>query len=128
MTSLLPGPTRPERLAFRVITSGGAASKSQSRPTIAGRPIYVGERKLALSTCRDEVVEAVGTLAVGGGERSFSVEEVYAAMVASGTTWPRSTVAKTMLRMTRPARRPPYVRLERSAVNRYRVAEPASPF
>jgi hypothetical protein len=28
----------------------------------------VGERKLALSTCRDEVVEVVGTLAVGGEE------------------------------------------------------------
>jgi hypothetical protein len=36
----------------------------------------LGERKLALSTCRDEVVEAVGVLAGAGGERSFTVEEV----------------------------------------------------
>jgi hypothetical protein len=41
-------------------------------------------------------------------------------LVAGGTSWSRKTVAKTMLRMTLPARRPPYVRLER-AVNRYRI-------
>jgi hypothetical protein len=49
------------------------------------------------------------------------VGDVYAVMVAGGTSWSRETVAKTMLRMTVPARRPPYVRLERAAVNRYRI-------
>jgi len=38
-------------------------AKSQPRPSIAGRPIYLGERKLAVATCRDKVVEAVGALA-----------------------------------------------------------------
>lgn len=68
-------------------TPTGGASKSQPRPRIVGRPIYLGERKAARSTCRDEVVDAVEVLAVGRGERSFAVEEVYAVMVASGTSW-----------------------------------------
>jgi hypothetical protein len=84
--------------------------------------VSLGERKPALSTCRDELVEALRVLAVGGGNRTFTVDEVYGAMVAGGTSWPRATVAKTMLRMTRPARRPPYLRLERTAVNQYCVA------
>jgi hypothetical protein len=46
-------------------------------------------------------------------------------MGAAGTSWPRATVAKTMLRMTRPARRPPFLRLERITVNRYNIAEAA---
>jgi hypothetical protein len=33
-------------------------------------------------------------------------------------------VAKTMLRMTVPARRPPFVQLERAGVNQYRYPEP----
>ena len=49
------------------------------------------------------------------------MELVYAALVASGTSWPRETVAKTMLRMTRPARRPPYLELERAEPDLYRV-------
>ena len=104
-------------MAFRVTTSGGGASKSQPLP-IPGQPFYLGERQLAVPTCRDEVVEV---LAVGGGERVLTVREVYAAMVAAGTRWSRETVAKTMLRMTRPARRPPYLQLERVGTNLYRV-------
>jgi hypothetical protein len=100
---------------------GAGASKSQPRPTIAGRPIHLGERKPAVLTCRDEVVAAVEALAVGGGEPVFTVERVYAAMVRCGSSWSRETVAKTMLRMTRPARRPPYLQLERAGPDLYRV-------
>lgn len=45
---------------------------------------------------------------------------VYDAMAACGSLWSRATVAKTMLRMTCPARRPPYLQLERVGMNRYR--------
>jgi hypothetical protein len=110
-------------LAFRVVTSGGGASKSQPL-RLAGSPIYLGERKLAAPTCRDEVAGVVEALAVGGGGRVLTVELVYAAMAASGTAWSRETVAKTMPRMTVPARRPPFVQLERAGVNQYRYAEP----
>ena len=109
-------------MAFRFTTSGGGASKSQPL-TIPGQPIYLGERKLAVLTCRDEVVEAVEALGVGG-EPVFTVNMVYAAMLSCGSRWSRATVAKTMLRMTRPARRPPYVQLECAGVNQYRYAEP----
>jgi hypothetical protein len=107
-------------LAFRVITSGGGASKSQPLP-IPGQPLYLGERQLALPTCRDEVVAAIEALAVGGGELVFTVEMVFGAMVSCGSLWSRATVAKTMLRMTRPARRPPYLRLDRLGLDRYQV-------
>ena len=104
----------------RVPSPGGGASKNQPL-RIPGQPFYLGERKLAVPTCRDEVADVLGDLAVGGGERVVTVGDVYAVMVAGGTSWSRETVAKTMLRMTVPARRPPYVRLERAAVNRYRI-------
>ena len=107
-------------MAFRVVTSGGGASKSQPLP-IPGQPFYLGERKLAVLTCRDEVVAAVEAVVAGGGEPVFSVERGYAAMVSCGSLWSRETVAKTMLRMTRPARRPPYLQLQRDGVDRYRV-------
>jgi hypothetical protein len=107
-------------LAFRVATSGGGASKSQPL-AIPGQPFYLGERKLAIPTCRDEVAAAVEGLVVGGGEPMFTVERVHGAMVSCGSPWSRETVAKTMLRMTRPAPRPPYLQLERAGINRYRV-------
>jgi hypothetical protein len=64
----------------------------------------------------------VTLLADGGAAGSFGVAEVYETMVAGGSSWPQATVAKTMLRMTRPDRRPPLMQLERLAVDRYRVA------
>lgn len=106
---------------FRLTILGGGASKSQPRPTIAGWPIYLGERKPRVPTCRDEVVPAVEALVAGGKESTFSVEMVHAAMVSCGSRWPRETVAKTMLRMTRQARRPPYLQLERAGCGLYRV-------
>jgi hypothetical protein len=89
-------------LVFRFITSGGGASKSQPRPMLSGPSIYLGERKLTFATCRDEVAQAVEALVASGGARVFTVEEVSAAMVVTGTPWSRATVAKTMLRMTHP--------------------------
>ena len=106
-------PSRPDH-ATRLTEPGGGASKSQPRPTIAGRPIYMGGRKPAVLTCRDEVVAAVEALAAGGQEQGFNVEVVHAAMDSCGSRWPRQTVAKAMLGMTRPARRPPYLQLERA--------------
>jgi hypothetical protein len=38
---------------LRTRPRGGGASKSQPRATVAGRPIYLGERKPAIPTCRD---------------------------------------------------------------------------
>ena len=95
--------------------------KSQPRATVAGRPIYLGERKPATPTCRDEVVAAVEALVAGGGAPVFTVENVNAAMVSCGSAWSRETVAKTTLRMTRPARRPPYLELEQAEPDVHRV-------
>jgi hypothetical protein len=68
---------RLSRLAFHVITSGGGASKSQPL-RIPGQGLYLGERKLAVPTCRDEVADVLGDLAVGRGERVVTVRDVYA--------------------------------------------------
>ena len=64
------------------------------------------------------MAEAVEALDVGGGEGILNVEMVYDAMAACGSLWSRATVAKTMLRMTCPACRPPYLQLERVGMNR----------
>ena len=102
-------PSHQEDTGWLFVTSrGGGASKSQPLP-LAAQPIYLGERKFAVPGCRDDVVAAVEVLAVGGGEPVFTVERVHTAIVLCGSPWSRETVAKTMLRMTRPARRPPYL-------------------
>ncbi|MGH9110303.1 MAG: hypothetical protein ACRDY3_12730 [Acidimicrobiales bacterium] len=67
---------------------------------------------------------AVEALVARGEESIFSVEVVHAGMVSCGSHWSRETVAKTMLRMTRPARRPPYLQLERAEPGLYRVVPP----
>ena len=117
-----PVPSRQGNTGWLFMANrGGGASKSQPRPTIAGQPIYLGERKPAIPTCRDEVVAAIEALVAGGGAPVFTVENVHAAMVSCGSAWSRETVAKTMLRITRPARRPPYLELERAEPDLYRV-------
>jgi len=67
------------------------------------------------------VVAAVEALIAGGEEQGFTVEVVHAEMDSCGSHWPQETVAKTMLRMTRPARRPTYLELERAEPDLYRV-------
>jgi hypothetical protein len=60
-------------------------------------------------------------LVAGGEEQGFTVAVVHVAMDSCGSRWRRQTVAKTMMRMTRPARRPPYLQLERAGPDLYRV-------
>lgn len=67
------------------------------------------------------MVAAVEALGAGGGAPVFTVAMVHAKMVSCGSAWSRETVAKTMLRMTPRARRPPYLLLGRTAPDVYRV-------
>jgi len=46
---------------------------------------------------------------------------VHAAMVSCGSAWSPEIVAKTMLQMTHPARRPPYLQLLRAGPDLYRI-------
>ncbi len=62
---------------------GGGASKSQPL-RIPGQGFYLGERKIAIPTCRDEVAQVVEEFVLGGGGRVFTVGAVYAATVARG--------------------------------------------
>jgi hypothetical protein len=112
----------PDPRVTRTLPLGGGASKSQPL-LIPGQSFYLGERKLAVPICRDEVAETVEAVVAGWGAPVFTVNMVYA-MLSCGSRWSRATVAKTMLRMTRPAPRPPYLRLERAGVNQYRYAVP----
>lgn len=68
-------------------------------------------------------------LAAQGGKQVLTVEEVYAEMLATGTSYAESTVFKTMQRMKEPTTRPPYARLERVGREGFRLlvteADPA---
>jgi len=72
-------------------------------------------------SCVSEGLAAVEALVAGREEQGFAVKVLRAAMDSSGSRWPRETVAKTMLEMTHPTRRPPYLQLERAGPNVYRV-------
>src|SRR5258708_1758219 len=66
---------------------------------------WLGGRKLAAGSCRDQVAAALSTLSVRCSRSGFSLREVYAEMVAAATFYAESTVFKTMQRMKKPASR-----------------------
>ncbi|MHB8188772.1 MAG: hypothetical protein ACYDDU_22460 [Dermatophilaceae bacterium] len=93
------------------------------RPSFAGQRIRLGGRKPAASTCRNEVVEAVAALSARDGRQAFTVRQVYAEMLAEGTSYAEPTVFKTMQRMKNSPARPPYARLERAGRAGFRLAK-----
>jgi hypothetical protein len=50
---------------------------------IPGQGFYLGERKLATSTCRDEVADALDGLVAGGAGPIFTVDLMHSAMVVA---------------------------------------------
>lgn len=86
-----------------------------------GQDIRLGGRKLAACSCRDEVAAALSALTARDSKSVFTVREVYAEMVASGTRYAESIVFKTMQRMKGPVGRPPYMRLERVEREGFRI-------
>ena len=74
-------------------------------PSFAGREIRLGRRKPAAPTCREEVLSALAALETRAAGEVFTVREVYAEMVATGTRYAEPTVFKTMQRMKEPPAR-----------------------
>src|SRR4029077_5080376 len=91
-------------------------------PSFAGREIRLGRRKPAAPTCREEVLSALAALETRAAGEVFTVREVYAEMVATGTRYAEPTVFKTMQRMKEPPARPPCARLERAGRAGFRLA------
>jgi hypothetical protein len=95
-------------------------------PSFAGQAIRLGGRKSVAPTCRDEVLAALAALEMRAAGRVFTVREVYAEMVATGTRYAELTVFKTMQRMKVLSTRPPYARLERVGGQGFRLADETS--
>lgn len=96
------------------------------RSSFAGQRLRLGGRKPAASSCRDEVVAALARLAALDRKQVFTVREVYAEMMATGTSYAESTVFKTMQRMKGLAGRSPYARLERVGKEGFRLLNVSS--
>lgn len=92
-------------------------------PSFAGQPIRLGGRKSAAPTCREEVLAALAALETRAAREVFTVREVYAEMVATGTRYAEPTVFKTIQRMKDPPARPPYECLERAGRAGFRLAK-----
>jgi hypothetical protein len=56
-------------------------------PTVAGKWVLLGGRKLAGGSCRDDGLAALGTLRALPGLDVFTVRDVYAEMVRAGTRY-----------------------------------------
>lgn len=82
-------------------------------PAIPGDRIRLAGRRRTTPSCRDEILVALHALIAQHGDRPFAVREVYAKMVANGSTYTELSVFKTMQRMKALDLRPPFVQLER---------------
>jgi hypothetical protein len=92
-------------------------------PSFPGRQIFLGFRKPAISTCRDEVLAALTRLSAESSKQVFTVREVFDKMTECGTIYAESTVFKTMQRMKEAPGRPPYTRLQRVGRQGFRLVE-----
>lgn len=63
--------------------------------------LHIGRRKPPGSTCRDDVLAAIGQLTERTGEDAFTVAAVFTEMVNQGTRYKESAVQKAMQRMQR---------------------------
>ncbi len=90
-------------------------------PVVAGGWVRLGGRRPAEASCRDEVAAALADLQDRTGQQLFTVREVYAEMLAAGTSYAESTVFKTMQRMKAPAGRAPWIILEQTGAG-FRVS------
>jgi hypothetical protein len=64
-----------------------------------GPVIRLGARRRTTLTCRDEVLAAIDDLEAREGVETFTVREVAAEMLAAGTVYKKSAIAKTIQRM-----------------------------
>jgi hypothetical protein len=90
-------------------------------PTVDGGWVRLGGRKPAEASCRDEVAAVLAALRDRTGQLVFTVREVYAEMLSTGTRYAESTVFKTMQRMKEPPGRAPWIVLEQTGAG-FRVS------
>jgi len=89
--------------------------------SFAGRSVAAADHRPSVSTCRDEVVRALGALAARTGADAFTRQEIFQEMVAAGTGYVEANVFKTIQRMKHGSRRPPYARVERVGASGFRL-------
>jgi hypothetical protein len=90
-------------------------------PAVAGAWVRLGRRRPAQASCRDEVGACLETLYGRTGQQVFTIRDVYAEMLATGTRYAESTVFKTIQRMKAPAGRAPWIVLEQTGAG-FRVS------
>jgi hypothetical protein len=64
-----------------------------------GPVIRLGARRRTTLTCRDEVLAAIDDLQRREGVETFTVRQVAAEMLAAGSAYKKSAIAKTIQRM-----------------------------
>jgi hypothetical protein len=64
-----------------------------------GPVIRLGGRRRTALTCRDEVLAAIDELEAREGLETFTVRQIAAEMMAAGSAYKRSAIAKTIQRM-----------------------------
>jgi len=89
--------------------------------SFGGRSVAAVDHRPSVSTCRDEVVRALGALAARTGADAFTRREIFQEMVAAGTGYVEANVFKTIQRMKHGSPRPPYARVERVGASGFRL-------
>lgn len=95
------------------------------RITVSGPRLRFRDRTYEARTCRDEVLDAIVNLAGRTGIDEFTTRQVADEMRATGTSYARSMIAKTLRRMSgRGERSYEYLELEPVARGRVRLRRP----
>lgn len=68
--------------------------------TVPGPTLRFRDRTYEARTCRDEILDAVGRLVERTGTPQFTTGQIIDQMMAAGTSYARSTIAKRMRRMS----------------------------
>lgn len=70
------------------------------RVTVSGPTLRFRDRTYAARTCGDEILGAIASLVGRTGTKQFTTGQVVDEMMAAGTSYTRSTIAKRMRRMS----------------------------
>jgi hypothetical protein len=101
---------------------GGDASEPEPRSQLRGATDHAPRSQAGGAYVSGRILIALASLSERYGEQAFTVREVYAEMLAHGTSYAETTLTKTVQRMKGSPTLPPHAPLEGVGRAHFRLA------